>query len=223
MDWSVILGVAGIAVSIMVGWLTYYLADKRQGRSRYLAAKSAIVNTLSRSLSEETIPSASLVEAMIRSVLRDENSSDLAAVSVDEVVDDLIRQVTADPFLPAERRKQLQDELLAVIDSRKHELPQTADAEEHYEQQPSGIKMATSLASVVIGILSALFTFLTFGNVFARLPTNPSPTSELTGGRSLLYYLHHSEFLSGIVELMALVIVIAALLAAVGPWLGRRH
>ena len=222
MDWSLILGIAGIAVSVIVGWLTYYLADKRQRRSRFLAAKHTVVSTLSRSLSEETIPTVDLVRATIRSVLREENA-DLSRISVDEVIDDLIRQVSSDPFLAAERRKELQASLLALVAPSAAVPLGEADERRTQEAPPViGFRMTMSWASLALGVMAALLTFLTLGNVFARLPesSGPNPSNDSSTAR-VWEYFRRGDLQSHLDSVLVL-ILFAAVMVTVAYLVGRR-
>jgi len=114
MDINILLAVAGIVVSIGVGFGTFYLADKRARRSRWESAKETVLRDLSKSLGEGSVPDASVIKATIRSVLRSHNANNLSVVTLEEIVDDLLRQITADPFLEAQRRKQLQTDVLQL-------------------------------------------------------------------------------------------------------------
>ncbi len=111
MDLSILLGAGGILVSIAVGWGTFTLTDRRARAGRWRHAKQVINQDLARTLGEGAVPSRDVVVATIRSVLRSQGTADMSAVTLEEIVDDLIRQVTADPFLDPERRRHLQDQL----------------------------------------------------------------------------------------------------------------
>lgn len=113
MDWSLILGIIGILVSVGVGWITYRLADRRARNQRHATAKATVLQELSKSLGEDSVPTPAVIEATLRSVVR-EVADPKVAVSLDEVLDDLVRQVTSDPFLNAERRRKLQDDIEKV-------------------------------------------------------------------------------------------------------------
>src|SRR5882757_3294624 len=95
LDWSILLGVLGIIVSIAVGWLTFRLANKRAYAQRYVDAKSTVLQELSKSLGEDSIPTPGILEATIRSVLR-EIGDPKVQINISDVLDDLIRQVTSD-------------------------------------------------------------------------------------------------------------------------------
>lgn len=171
MDISVSIGVLSIAVSILVGLGTFYVADRRARRNRWQQAKDTVLRELSKSLGEGNIPSREIISATIRSVLRGYNASDLNAVSVDEVVDDLIRQITSDPFLDADRRKQLQREVL-VAKLEKVEGIETAPAEKvTVGVEIAGAKIETRLASwsTLISFLAAVVTSIIAGISFLSL------------------------------------------------------
>src|SRR3989304_9654238 len=118
MESSVLLGIAGIIVSVGVGFGTFYLADKRAKRSRWENAKETVLRDLSKSLGEGNVPDASVIKATIRSVLRSHNATDLSVITLDEISDDLLRQITADPFLDADRRKKLQSDVLELKEAQ---------------------------------------------------------------------------------------------------------
>ena len=69
MDLTIVLSFAGIIVSILVGFGTFYLADKRARRNRWQNAKDMVLQDLSKSLGEGNVPDAAIIQATIRSVL----------------------------------------------------------------------------------------------------------------------------------------------------------
>jgi hypothetical protein len=71
--------------------------------------------------------------ATIRSVLREQNAGDLGAVTLEEVADDLIRQVTSDPFLDSERRIDLQNK---VVELRKSHLQEIEKELKDFQPEP---------------------------------------------------------------------------------------
>lgn len=113
MDWSLILGILGIVVSVAVGWLTYRLANKRAFSQRYVTAKATVLQSLSKSLGEDAVPTQEVLQATIRSVLRETGDPKLQ-LQIDDVLDDLVRQVTSDPFLDSDRRRKLQADIQTV-------------------------------------------------------------------------------------------------------------
>lgn len=157
MDLSIFLGVIGIIVSIAVGFGTFYLAEKRARRNRWQSAKETVLRDLSKSLGEGNIPATPVILATIRSVLRSQNASDLSSVTLDEIADDLLRQITSDPFLDAERRKQLQSEVLSLKESQ-------AKMEEAKAPEEKKAEMAMELRKPVLSwssILSAMAGLIT--------------------------------------------------------------
>ena len=118
MDWSIVLGVIGILVSIVVGWITFRLTERRARNQRHFVAKATVLQELSKSLGEDAIPTPAIIEATLRSVVR-ETADPKLTLSLDEILDDLIRQVTSDPFLDAERRRKLQAKACAGMLSRR--------------------------------------------------------------------------------------------------------
>ena len=111
---SNLLSVFGIVVSVLIGLTTFYIADRRSRRNRWQQARETILKELSKTLGEEDIPNFEIISATIRSVLRGYNPGSLDKVTVAEVTDDLLRQITSDPFLDSERRNKLQTQVLDV-------------------------------------------------------------------------------------------------------------
>lgn len=229
MDWSVALGVGGIFVSVAVGWFTYYLADKKQRRNRYLAAKNAVAAALSRSLSESNVPSYELIAATIRSVLRDENTSNVDSVTVQEITDDLIRQVSSDPFLAADRRRELQQTLLSV--SAKQTVTPTSElAVTHRDEDvETSWRFSSSSMSVLLGFIASLFSLFLIKNYFATAPT-PTPADSAARLRTLdelvrRALLAHStdSFFSTFFQLMPILIFLGILIAMAHYYLERRR
>lgn len=159
MELGILLGVAGIIVSIGVGFGTFYLADKRAKRSRWESAKETVLRDLSKSLGEGNVPDASVIKATIRSVLRSHNASDLSVVTLEEIADDLLRQITADPFLEAERRKQLQNDVLNLKQAQKkieaQMTPEEKEAEVKRIETAEKLNWSTAI-SLLAGIISSV-------------------------------------------------------------------
>ena len=91
----------------------------------------------------------------------DHNAPDLDAISLGEIRDDLLRQVTADPFLEAERRKALQSKVL--------ELPSIVDKSQEEgidSRRTSGFLDRYVVSSGLLGLLAALIT----GGAFLSVP-----------------------------------------------------
>lgn len=118
-DWSLGVGVFGIFVSIAVGLGTFWAADRRTQRNRLLTARGLIVQVLSRSLADGSIPKRPVIEAVVRSVLREQGTVYDEQTTVAEVIDDMLRQVASAPFLEADRRSSLQSQLLALSSDSK--------------------------------------------------------------------------------------------------------
>jgi len=159
MNLNLLLGIVGILVSIGVGFGTFYLTDKRARRNRWQAAKDIVLRDLSKSLGEGNIPDALVIKATIRSVLRSQNASDLSVVTLDEVADDLLRQITSDPFLEPERRKQLQSDVLSLKEAQD-KLEEAMSSEEKEAEavaleKGAGLAWST-LGSLITGIIASV-------------------------------------------------------------------
>jgi hypothetical protein len=186
-DLSIVLGVIGIVVSIAVGWLTFVLTDRRTRSARWRHAKAIVLQDLSKALGEGEVPSRVVIEATIRSVLREQNASDLSSLTLDEVVDDLLRQVTSDPFLDAGRRSHLHEQLLSL--TRESDLlpagrvpleisdhtPQMADASR--TSAPVGF-IAGLLASIATSVflLAGVPQLIQVLERFVLEPGDPTPS-----------------------------------------------
>lgn len=163
MDLTIVLSFAGIIVSIFVGFGTFYLADKRARRNRWQNSKDMVLQDLSKSLGEGNVPDAAIIQATIRSVLRSQNANDLSAVTLDEIADDLLRQITSDPFLNSERRGQLQGEVLnlkAKTAQEAKELPFAESKKEEAVIERSVRLTWSTLVSLLAGITASLVASL---------------------------------------------------------------
>lgn len=160
MDLSIWLGVLGIAVSIAVGWLTYWLASKRTTNQGYLNAKATVLQELSNPLGEDAVPTAEVIEATIRSVLR-ETGDRRVSVSIDDVLDDLVRRVTSDPFLDGERRRTLQAEIQNVRQQAATANQEQATGVFHtvITERPTALPLmsAAVMMASTLGLFLALF------------------------------------------------------------------
>ena len=159
MDINVLLAVAGIIVSIGVGFGTFYLADKRARRNRWESAKETVLRDLSKSLGEGNVPDASVIKATIRSVLRSHNANDLSVVTLEEIGDDLLRQITADPFLDPERRKKLQNDVLQLKETQARIEAEMSPEEKAVEAKKieTTVKLTWStVASLAAGIVTSI-------------------------------------------------------------------
>lgn len=168
MDLSVLLGVVGIVVSIGVGFGTFYIADRRATRNRWQSAKDTVLRDLSKSLGEGNVPDASVIKATIRSVLRSQNTNDLSAVTLEEISDDLLRQITADPFLEPERRKQLQADVIKL----KEVQSRLEDAMTPEEKNIEAVKIEaeakltwSTVSSLLVGIIASVVVAASFSFV----------------------------------------------------------
>ena len=166
MNITILLGLIGILVSIGVGFGTFYLADKRARINRWQNAKDMVLRDLSKSLGEGNVLDASVIKATIRSVLRSHNAIDLSVVTLDEIADDLLRQITADPFLVPERRKQLQSDVLELRESQlKIEKAMSAEEKEAEAKQiETGDRLLTwsTLSSLFAGIAASAIAAASF-------------------------------------------------------------
>ena len=164
-DMSILIGVISIAVSIAVGFGTYYLTQRRARANRWQTAKETVLRDLSKCLGEGNVPEPRVITATIRSVLRTHNTTDLEAVTLDEVADDLLRQITSDPFLEADRRTSLQTKVLELKAAHLKEA-ETRPAAEAASAGPELTLTWSTLGSLLAG----MFTSLLVAGVITSLP-----------------------------------------------------
>jgi hypothetical protein len=130
-NWSVaevVVSIVGILIGVVVTLWTSRSLDLRARRQRWLTTKAMILRDLAPSLGEGDPPSLATLQAMIRSVLRANDIVAVDAFPFEEITDDLIRQITADPFLTQERRQQLQQQLLDLAEQARPLVPAGSDA-----------------------------------------------------------------------------------------------
>jgi hypothetical protein len=155
MDWSIVLGIVGVAVSVVVGWLSYRFADRRSSSQKYRTAKSAVLQELSKSLGEDAIPTPAIIQATMRSVLREAGDPKID-IQVDEVLDDLMRQVTADPFLDGERRRKLQGDIEQVrAQARDVRVELSREARLAEYKRISVLPSAATLVGITMTVITA--------------------------------------------------------------------
>jgi hypothetical protein len=164
MDWSVLLGALGICVSIGVGWVTYRLASRRATSERYILAKDTVLRELSKSLGEDAVPSLDILEATIRSVLHDVGDPQLQ-LNVADIFDDLLRQVTSDPFLDAARRRKLQSDIQA---SRAQATRGPNGVTRVVKVQSSSDAFSNVVPSTAVALVAALVSLVGFAIPIAR-------------------------------------------------------
>lgn len=167
MTTSTLLGLASILVSIIVGLGTYYLSEKRGRHNRWRKAKETVLRDLSKSLGEGSIPPRPVILATIRSVLRSENARNLEAVTLEEVADDLLRQITSDPFLDADRRLELQSKVIELRSTHLAEVQERVSREALEEVQVWSRMVWVSVGSVAAAVGASLIA----GGVFSWLFT----------------------------------------------------
>lgn len=114
MSRDALLTLVSVIVGILTSMLFFFLSIRRARRRTWHAAKARIVADLSQSLGQDVVPARQAVWATIRSVCREFELTEPHAVTYDEALEELLRHVTADPFLDAERRRRLQDALLGL-------------------------------------------------------------------------------------------------------------
>jgi len=161
---SSLLSVFGIAVSVLIGLTTFYIADRRSRRNRWQQARETILKELSKTLGEENIPNFEIISATIRSVLRGYNPGSLDKVTVAEVTDDLLRQITSDPFLDLERRNKLQTQVLDVKTAGLQ--AEEAMSKEEAIVSVAGSKVEAidkfSILSLIAGIITSIIAAIGF-------------------------------------------------------------
>lgn len=156
MDWSIVLGILGIVVSLIVGWVSSRIAAQRSRNQKYRTAKAVVLQELSKSLGEDSIPTPAIIQATMRSVLR-ESGDPKVEIDVDEVLDDLMRQVTADPFLDGERRQKLQGDIEQVRAEARNSRIQLSreEAREAAYQRSSALPSLSTLVGVLTTVITA--------------------------------------------------------------------
>jgi uncharacterized membrane protein len=168
MDWSISLSIVGIFVSILIGLTTFYITDKRSRQRRWYQIKETILMELSKSLSEGNVPKLEIISATIRSILRDSNIGELNSIAIDEILDDLIRKITSDPFLDPERRKKLQDQLLTV---KSEQIGEGHEENGTRTKEVQIMSISSSMGSILLGIITSIIAafFLSYGELFLDL------------------------------------------------------
>lgn len=170
-------GTGWTAVSICIGLFTALLAEMRTRRTRWQTAKEIILRDLSTALAEGNAPDGKAILATIRSVMREYGVSGKAGARLEEVCDDMVRMIVADPFLEPKRRTQLQEDAMKM-----GELTSTAEF-----QVPAVEKSRVRISawSVLAGGLAAAAALFTVAGGSA-LPTEQRTQVAMTTGAVLV-------------------------------------
>ncbi|MBC8488350.1 MAG: hypothetical protein H8D45_20175 [Bacteroidetes bacterium] len=164
MNLSILIGIIGIIASVGVGLGTFFIADKRARRNRYLTMKNLIIQALSKSLSENNIPNKRIIKSTINSLVRENGVSNLRIITVEEIIDDLVYQITSDPFLDAERRETLQNNLLEILEPKKVKIDEIAEEtisdikqlEIHEDYKQANFSRYSSILSILSGVITTI-------------------------------------------------------------------
>jgi uncharacterized membrane protein YdbT with pleckstrin-like domain len=116
----------------------------------------------------------------------------MSVVTFDEIIDDLIRQITADPFLESDRRKQLQRDVLDLKEANI-KLEQTMSSE---EKKAEAVTIETrdkifawsTITSLLLGIIGSVVaaTGLASMKPLLELIKNTVSSGDLKIGAAIL-------------------------------------
>lgn len=171
MNLSILIGIIGIIISVFIGLTTFFIADRRSRRGKWQQARETVARELSKTLGEGNIPNHEIISSTIRSVLRSHNPGAIDAISVEEIIDDLIRQITSDPFLDSEKRKELQDRILTIKNESITKRTEVSDREVSISVGLPGLRVEsklpekTSIISLFLGIISSLIAGIGFFSI----------------------------------------------------------
>ncbi|MBI5497486.1 MAG: hypothetical protein HY904_20920 [Deltaproteobacteria bacterium] len=194
MDVSFLSGGVGTVVSISIGLLTSFLAERRARRTRWHTAKDIILRDLAVALAEGNPPNASAILATMRSVMREYSVSGRAGTRLQEVVDDMVRAIVSDPFLEPDRRRQLQNAAMGM-----HEVSKTREFE-----SPIAASQRTRVSprSIIVGISSMVIAGLMYAGGTSVVPTLQTIPPEYRTNTAIMVAL-----------VVACLLILAALMA----------
>lgn len=176
---STLLAVVGIVVSVGL----WRISEWRTARRRWQGAKELILRDLSRALGEGSAPDLEVVLATIRSVLRAANAPTLTVITIQEISDDLIRQVAADPFLERARKDELERGLLKLVNDSAGRVPAAALPQAStysFGRQPQGgLPVVVRFVVGPLVLLSIAFVLTAIIGVVARAFTEDALLQEL--------------------------------------------
>lgn len=179
----------GIVATVIVSWVTYHLSVRVTRRNQWQSAKETILRDLSRSLGEGTVPSPEIIVSTMRSVLRNQGAINLEVITLEEIVDDLIWQVTSDPFLDSARRTQLQSELLGVTQAyhelKSKQIPQTLQR----RSLSSTPDLIRSVTPVFLSLIAGLSSLALFFYLLIPLASKSSTSGSLHSNSNTIYLI----------------------------------
>lgn len=159
-DVNIWIGIGGVAATIVVGVVTYWLtasSEDREYRERLRAARADILTAVSRSIGEGVVPDRDKIASVIRSSRRQYGLKEVDAETVESVLDDVVSRVLSNEFLDAKRREELSSKLLSV---------RAATTTPHIVQEPPRKRAQTDesalLFAVTAGMMAAAVVMVMF-------------------------------------------------------------
>ena len=209
-DVNVLIGIAGVVATIIVGVVTYWLtADSatREYQERIRVARNDVLIAVARSIGEGVVPRRNMVQSVLNSVRRQHNVKEADFETPDSVVDDILTRVLANEFLDAKRREELSEKLMAVKETQAG----TSDGKKIGEGKPERLKhdsfsaLAFALSASMLAAVTMLFISERFKRAFREERSRPDPA---------LLFLRQALVM--LVALIAIVITTWALFTAAG-------
>lgn len=219
--WQVVVGVVSIFVAILAIpgtiWATR-LFDRREDQRRWRAAREMILRDVAVPLGEGAAPDIVTLGAVFRSAVRANDVRRADYSNLYEVIDELIRQISADPFLDHQRRVDLLQQVQGLADEARDGAVKQFLAEHlvktgEFPGQEREVARLPRLASVAAGIAATtavLIGITALGALLAQTFYDP-PAGSLLDPRL--------GYLQGAVGLSLLVIATAVGWYGIQIWL----
>ncbi len=175
---NVLIGIAGVVATIIVGVVTYWLTAgsvSREYQERIKAARNDVLTAVARSIGEGVVPSKEKVQSVLNSVRRQYGVTEQGFETPETVIDDVLARVLANEFLDAKRREELSNKLLAV----KAEKAAGAEEKKAAEVKPGRLE-ADRLAPLAIAMMASALAAATVVIVGGRFKRAISEAGEET-------------------------------------------
>jgi hypothetical protein len=202
-------GLATFAARTEIAYLLGLIASETRRELRLIRRTRS---DLATSLGEGRAPSLAVLDATFRSALREHDVSSANSDSLEEITDDLIRQITADRYLDADRREELQTQVVSL--AREVNRRHAAELVAHLTSETLRSVRSTAVGTFVGGVVASVIVAVALGvldaltSLYRITSSIPEPRTGVPSDQSPDFFLFLSTWAIPIGLFMILALVI---------------
>lgn len=177
--WVVGIG-GGILSGLIVAWLTRTLFSKKDQKELAINISSAnreILYAIRPEISESTLPSIEVIEALKNATARKYKVEPERLYSISQVVEELIKEIMDSSFISSSAKKDYCESLSILIPTASPEVETESVDNEVFVARIEYKEKMTTLLSMTLGTVAALATMLSF----VKSSFDSSPLLEKVG------------------------------------------